>query len=170
MLPGPTELRLIGCSIELTWIPKCNSNTSTPKTNLRTSRPKEVSHVMNGIICCACSVSAISVLQFSLKQHLPFQFCSLLCCDREETSTRLRRRTSHSKIATNDEPDCKGAIERINLDFDKLGDEKLWKSRSLVFKCWERESTGETGMITIRGLLKSGKLILKCAIDRGDPM
>ena len=28
----------------------------------------EVSHVTNGIICCACSILAISVLQFALKQ------------------------------------------------------------------------------------------------------
>ena len=36
MLPGLTELRLIGCSIELTWTPKSKSNTSTPKTNSQT--------------------------------------------------------------------------------------------------------------------------------------
>ena len=29
---------------------------------------KEVAHVTNGIICCACSISGISVLQFVLKQ------------------------------------------------------------------------------------------------------
>ena len=29
---------------------------------------KEISHVMSGIICCACSTSAISVLQCALKQ------------------------------------------------------------------------------------------------------
>ena len=28
----------------------------------------------------------------------------------------------------------------------------------------------ESGMITMLGLLKSGKLILRCANDRGDPM
>ena len=32
MFPEPTELLLIGCSIELTWIPKSKSITSTPKT------------------------------------------------------------------------------------------------------------------------------------------
>ena len=40
MLPGLTELRLIGCSIELIWTPKSKSNTSTPKTNSQTSWPK----------------------------------------------------------------------------------------------------------------------------------
>ena len=33
MFPGPTGLRLIGCSIELTWTQKSKSCTSTPKTN-----------------------------------------------------------------------------------------------------------------------------------------
>ena len=28
----------------------------------------------------------------------------------------------------------------------------------------------QSGMITMPGLLKSGKLILRCASDRGDPM
>ena len=32
-VPGLTELRLIGCSIELIWTPKSKSSTSTPKTN-----------------------------------------------------------------------------------------------------------------------------------------
>ena len=35
--PEPTELHLIGCSIELIWIPRSKSNTSTPKTNSKTS-------------------------------------------------------------------------------------------------------------------------------------
>ena len=60
MFPGPTELRLIGCSIELIWIPKIKSNTSTPKTNFLTFWPKEISRVMSGFTCCACSILAIS--------------------------------------------------------------------------------------------------------------
>ena len=34
MFPEPTELLLIGCLIELIWIPKSKSNTSTPKNQL----------------------------------------------------------------------------------------------------------------------------------------
>ena len=56
-------------------------------------------------------------------------------CYVEKTSTRFRRRTSHSKIATNDEPYCKGAVERIILDFSKPGEEKFWKSKSLEYNC-----------------------------------
>ena len=48
--------------------PTSKSNTSTPKTKLLTFYPKEISHVMSGIICCACSISAISVLQCALIQ------------------------------------------------------------------------------------------------------
>ena len=50
-------------------------------------------------------------------------FSSTVCS--EAMAKRFRRRTSHSEIATNDEPYCKGAIERIILDFSKPGEEKL---------------------------------------------
>ena len=40
MFPGPTELRLIGCSIESIWTQKSKSSTSTPKKHLAAkSRP-----------------------------------------------------------------------------------------------------------------------------------
>ena len=64
--------------------------------------------MMSGIICCACSLSAISVLQFALKQW----------------------RNDHSEIVTNDEPYCKDAVARIVLDFRKPGEEKLRKSKN----------------------------------------
>ena len=63
MSPELTELLLIGCSIELIWIPKSKSNTSTPKTNSQTSWERRISHVMNGIICWPCLISAILALQ-----------------------------------------------------------------------------------------------------------
>ena len=69
----------------------------------------------------------------------PFQFYSVLYNNGDTISTRLRRRTSHSKIATNDELHYKCAVARIILDFSKSGWEKLWKSRSLEYKFWEEE-------------------------------
>ena len=42
---------------------------------------------------------------------------------------------SHSKIETYDESYCKGAVERIILDFSKPGEEKLCKSRFLEYTC-----------------------------------
>ena len=51
----------------------------------------------------------------------------------ETISTRFMGRTSHNKIATDDEAYCKGAVERIILDFSKPGEETLRKSRSLEY-------------------------------------
>ena len=67
IMKGPTELLLIGCSIESIWTPKSKSNTLTPKTNSQTYWPREISHVMNGIIFCVCWTLAISILQSVLK-------------------------------------------------------------------------------------------------------
>ena len=44
-----TEFRLIGYSIESIWTQKSKSSTSTPKTKLPTFKPKEISHVTNGV-------------------------------------------------------------------------------------------------------------------------
>ena len=38
-----------------------------------------------------------------------------------------------------------------------------------LLKAFPQQAT-QSGMITMLGLLKSGKLILRCANDRGDPM
>ena len=91
-------------------------------------------------------------------------------------------------------------VERIILDFSQPGEEMLWKSKSLEYTCWERGSdrrnpisastewklpitiimsnswkaslqqATQSGMTTVRGLLKSGKLILRCTSERSDPM
>ena len=67
MFPEPTELLLIGYLMESIWTPKSKSNTLAPKTNSQTYWPREISHVMNGIIFCVCSTSAVSVLLIVLK-------------------------------------------------------------------------------------------------------
>ena len=61
MFPERTELLLIGCLIESIWTRRSKSNTLTPRTNSQTYWQREISHVMNGIIFCVCSRSAISV-------------------------------------------------------------------------------------------------------------
>ena len=43
-----------------------NPNQSTSTPTCRHSNQRKFSHVMSGIICCACSISAISVLQCAL--------------------------------------------------------------------------------------------------------
>ena len=47
--------------------PKSKSNTLTPKTNSQTYWPREISHVISGIICCVRLTFAISVLPIVLK-------------------------------------------------------------------------------------------------------
>ena len=59
------ELLLIGYSIESIWTPESKSNTLTPKTNSQTYWPREISHLMSGIIWWACSILIISVPQFA---------------------------------------------------------------------------------------------------------
>ena len=92
------------------------------------------------------------------------------------------------------------SVERIILDVRKPGEEKLWKSKSLecellrergpngatrygqrpkkprltiimnnLLKALSQHAT-QSGMITKPGLLKSGKLILRCTSDRGNPL
>ena len=67
MFPEPTELLLVGCSIESIWTPKSKSNTLTPRINSQTYWQREILHVMNGIIFRVCSTSAISVPPIVLK-------------------------------------------------------------------------------------------------------
>ena len=67
MFPERTELLLIGHSIESTLTQKSKSNTLTPKTNSQTYWPRDIAHVVNGLIFCFCLTSTISVLQIVLK-------------------------------------------------------------------------------------------------------
>ena len=46
---------------------------------------------------------------------------SFTCCNGETNSTRIRRRTSHSKIKTYDESHCEDAIDRVVFNFIKPG-------------------------------------------------
>ena len=63
--------------IESIWTPRSKSSTSTPKTNSQTYWPRETPHVMNGIMFCVCSTSAISVPSIILnrcrKEHQKMQ-------------------------------------------------------------------------------------------------
>ena len=90
MFPEPTELLLIGYSLESIWTPKSKSNTLTPKTNSQTYWPVEISYVMNGIIFCVCLTLAISVLQIVRKW-----------CRKERKKFRWRKSHSKSKPMMN---------------------------------------------------------------------
>ena len=62
MFPGLTELHLIGCLIELIWIPKSKPNTSTPKTNFADIFDQRKFHaVMSGNhLLCLFNISHFS--------------------------------------------------------------------------------------------------------------
>ena len=66
MFPEPTELLLIGCSIELTWTQKSKSSTSTPKNQLADILTKGnfTRDEWNHLLCLF--TSSISVLQIVL--------------------------------------------------------------------------------------------------------
>ena len=63
------------------------------------------------------------------------QFYSLLCCNGEANSTRIKRRTSHSKIKTYDESYCEDAIARVVFNFIKPGEDMVQISRSWEICC-----------------------------------
>ena len=182
MFPEPTELLLIGCSIESIWTPKIQIKYIDTENQLADilTIGNFTRDEWNHLLC--------------LFEHQPFQFYSLFWSHGKKITTRFRRRTSHSNIATKDELYCKGAIERIIFDFSKPGEEKLWKSKSWSTIAEKEKGSGrpdvgsdrktasdyyheqfieispqqatQSVMITILGLLKSGKLILRCANDR----
>ena len=91
MFPEPTELLLIGCLIELIWTQKTKSSTFTPKTNSQTYWPREISHVMSGIIFLCLLNLAISVLQIVLKW-----------CRKERKKIQVKKK-SHSKVEADDD-------------------------------------------------------------------
>ena len=118
MFPEPTELLLIGCLIESIWIPTFKFSTMTPKTNSQTYWPRDISHVMNGII-------------FVLVYQLPFQFHSVSKrCRKEHKKMQVKKESQKNRsrwwIWYQDA--CKGS-ERACLDcIRKPRENQIWKS------------------------------------------
>ena len=131
--------------------------------------------------------------------HFSSTVCSETMAKRLQQDSGEERVTG--KIATNDEPYCKGAVERIILDFSKPVEEKVMeikipgvqllrkrKDRGdpmsaaierlhlitiIMNNLWEvsPQQVTQSGMMTMHGLLKSGKLILEMCDERPwDPM
>ena len=187
MFPGLTELRLIGCSIESTWTQKSQSNTSTPKTQLADILTKEnfTRDEWNHLLCLfnishfsstVCSevmsertqqesgeekVTAKSRPMMSLIARVPSNVSS-------STSVSPRKRSygnqDHWSMNAEKEKDrgdpMSAATERPHLTTIIMNN---------LLKILPQQAT-QSGMKTVLGLLKSGKLILRCAKDHGDPM
>ena len=67
-------------------------------------------------------------------------FSSTVCsaANVETISTRIRRKTCHSQIATYDEFDRKNAFVRVFFNFIKPGEDLVWISRSWEICCGRR--------------------------------
>ena len=75
--------------------------------------------------------------------YWPFQFRSLFWGVGKKSTTRFRRRASHSEIAANDESHCKGSLESVIFGIRKPGEEKPWKSKSKSAKTEKEDRTGQ---------------------------
>ena len=134
MFPRPTELHLIGYSIESIWTQKSKSSRSRPNTQLPEILTKGISHVTNGIICCVCSISAISVPQFVLKRwqkvYNKIQEKSESQRNRDKWWALLQKATSNLSPSTSEGP---GKRNYGNQDpWSAKAEKEAWKYLSLI--------------------------------------
>ena len=132
----PTELLLIGCSIESIWTPRSKSNTLTPKTTRR--------HTDKGKFHTWWLESS-----FVFVQHQPFQFHQQSWSDVEKNARRCRSRKSHSKIEADDEiwyPDTVWGILMclLLLHLKARRENQIWKSNTSELVDWAAAKNGET--------------------------
>ena len=110
---------MIGCLIELIWTPKIQIKYIDTKNHLAdilaggNFTRDEWNHLL----------SLFNVSHFS----------SAVCSDTmaKRISTRFRRRTIHSKIATNDEFNSEDALGRVVFNFIKPGEDLVWIKKIL---------------------------------------
>ena len=185
MFPGPTELRLIGCSMELTWTQKIQNQVHRHQKPTRWHSNQRKFHTW--------WVESFVVLV----QHQPFQFYRFALLqwrsdlnniqEKNESQQNqnlwwilLQGRPSHVSSSTSVSPgkkhygsqDPRSTIAKkeersgrldigINLPIT-LTMNILWKA--------SLQQAAQSGMMTVLDLLKSGKLILRHTSDRGDLM
>ena len=119
MFPGPTELRLIGYSIESIWTPKVRIKYIDTKSQLADILTKgnftrdEWNHLLCLFNISHCSSTACSEAMAKIVQQ-----------DSGEERATAKSRPMMSLVA-------RGAIETVILGVRKPREEKLWKSESL---------------------------------------
>ena len=173
MLPELTELLLVGCLIESIWTPRSKSNILTPRTNSQTHWQREISHVMNGIIFCVCSTSAISVPLIVLKR-----------CRKEHKKMQMKKGSQQNQsrwwIWSRDTAwGIQTCLPRLHR---KARRKPNLKVRKYLWVCWMSSNqeqgdlswalahqTTQNGTLTTSGLLKSGSLVKCWEQERGDP-
>ena len=110
-------------------------------------------------------------------EHQPFQLYSLHRCNGKTSSTRIKRRTCHSQVATHEEFDREDAFVRVFFNFIKPGDglvriPRSWKSVASDDRS-EKPANSSPPCYSKRimvdlGLPKSGKVELRSTIDQGN--
>ena len=145
--------------------PKSKSNTSTPKTNSHTSWQRGISHVMTGIICWPCLISAILAL-------LPAS---------QRWRNELNKIQEKNVSQQNRDPWWIWPQERLRscllqphqyrggprMDIKIL--ENLFQVTIEQGNLWKRQDQIiHKRMMVDLGLLKSGKVELRSTIDRGN--
>ena len=118
MFPGPTEFRLIGCSIDSIWTPNIKIKYIDTKNQLADilTTGNFTRDKWNHLLCL-----------FEISH-----FSSTVCSEAmaKKSTTRFRRRASHSEIATNDESYCKGSLESVIFGVRKPGEEKFFGNQN----------------------------------------
>ena len=184
MFPEPTELRLIGCLIELIWIPKSKSNTSTPKP-IRWPSNRRKFHTW-GV------ESFVVLVNIS---HFSPTVCSAAMTKRSQQDSGEERVTAKSRPKMNlvartpslvSSSTSVSPVKEILLESRSM---ELNCSRGQIGATWYRhrfflkppiittmsnswkaslQQVIQNWMTTVLGLLKSGKLRPRRTIDQGD--
>ena len=142
------------------------------KNNSQTYWPREISHVMNGIVfCVVCLTLAISVLSMVLK------WC------RKERKIQVKKRSQQSRnrwwIQSRDA--ANGLPPRYLLLHQKAWRKPNLKDRKYLWNRWMRNKqeqgdlwwaqahqTTQNGTLTTNGLLKSGNLMNRLKLEQRD--
>ena len=165
MFPGLTELHLIGCLIELIWIPRSKSNTSTPKTNLLTfwTKGSFTRDEWNHLLCL-----------FNISHFSPTVYSSARA-KRSQQDSGEERVTAKSKPMMNLIARTPSIVSSSTLASPVkryYGKQDPWKSVVAEDRSGQPDQSLQqiiqNWIMTVLGLLKSGKVKLRCTIDQGN--
>ena len=171
MFPEPTELLLIGCSIESIWTPRSKPKYIDTKNQLADILTRNISHVMSGIIfLCLFNIS-----------HFSSTNCLEVMSKRTQEDAGEERVTAKSKPMINlvsrySARDPKYLL-RLHLTAWRKPDLKvknLWargmssnQERGDLWWALVHQNT-QNGTLTRSDLLKSGNLVKCWKQERGD--
>ena len=169
MFPDPTELLLTGDSIESIWIPKSKSDTLTPKTNSQTFWPREISHVMSGIIFCVLSsTNCFEVMSRRPQKDSGEERTTAKSKPMMNLVLRFSERTPDVLAFTASESPRKTRYES-QLPLSSWNEQRqitgrlVLEAHSSSYSEWNAD---KSGMLTRIGLLKSGNELMEVRTGR----